>query len=262
MLKRARDLAGRVGSKLKALDPAEVAADRSVAAKIAAPPPPDLGRTFERATKRAPPTAPAAPAVAAPPTYEIRLMGMVQLRIDGVLRYQGPGRRKSDELLAFLALQKGAPVPGERIAAALWPGDDRRDTKGRFHVALHRLRRDLEGAPFDVRTSGHAYSLIVPASCTIDLLLLEEVAGAAQRSVHSGRPVETVGILRRAVELYGGPLLAGCESSWVVSRRENVDRMVAELAKQLADLELAIGNVEGARRATQFAASIRYREAP
>ena len=53
-------------------------------------------------------------------TLEIRLLGPVEVRLDG--REVVLGSRMQRTLLALLALADGAPLPEHRLADALWPG--------------------------------------------------------------------------------------------------------------------------------------------
>ena len=187
------------------------------------------------------------------PDHEIRMLGILHARARGAAVFEGAGRRKSDELLAFLVLQRGAPLSRDRIAAALWPGDDQGRTTSRFHVAMHRLRRDVAGVPWlSLRRSDAGYSVQLPRGCRIDALEFEELAGLTTRALHEGRSDDATTLARRALALCAGPFLAGCHSEWVRSRRERIDRIACDLARELGRLELQAGRREEARRAAEF----------
>src|SRR5688500_4334965 len=75
---------------------------------------------------------------------------MLRLRLLGSFELKGPGdrpirltARKTRALLAFLALQNGAPQSRERLAALLWEDADAELARSSLRQALTALRRAL-----------------------------------------------------------------------------------------------------------------------
>ncbi|ABS25938.1 BTAD domain-containing putative transcriptional regulator [Anaeromyxobacter sp. Fw109-5] len=171
---------------------------------------------------------------------EIRLLGGLEIAADG--RRVSLPTRKTEALLARLALRPGEPVSRAQLAGLLWP--DRPDAQGRgsLRQALAAIRRAFEeaGAP-GPSAGGDAVSL--------------DARGVSVDVARLGAAIAGTGDLAEAIALHRGPLLAGFPpvedtfDAWVESERAVLERRMltairAALARGVAgDEVLALAEV-------------------
>ena len=77
------------------------------------------------------------------------------------------GGRRAQQLLRLLALRRGALVPKDIIAEALWPVRRPGDAGGNIEVLVSRIRRAL-GDRTLVRTGSGGYALTGDGRCWVD----------------------------------------------------------------------------------------------
>jgi DNA-binding SARP family transcriptional activator len=99
---------------------------------------------------------------------------------------------------------------------------------------------------------GDAYELALPAHSFHDVAAFCAALDAARRARIAGDRGAAVESLRAAVAAYGGDLLPeDGPAEWVVRERETFSRRAADAAVELANVELALGDVAGAVFAAQ-----------
>src|SRR3954447_9717221 len=147
----------------------------------------------------------------------VRLFGGMAVKVDGE-PVPPPDGGRARALLAWLALHPGMHSRAE-LAARFWPDVLDSSARASLRSAMWSLRRALG--------DGGERHLVA----TRDRVGLEDVAVDMREFgdlVQQGR-------LREAVELAGGPLLAGIEDDWAFEARDDHrDRMASVLAR-LAD---------------------------
>ena len=156
----------------------------------------------------------------------IALLGGFQARLDQAGAVSLP-TRKSQALLAYLAVPAGRPHLREELAALLWGGIREESARASLRQALFAIRKSIGEAALVVEGATIA---LAPETVEVD------VAELAQ-AVANGSP----DALARAVELYKGDLLAGLVvdeapwEEWLVGERERVRELALEgLARLLA----------------------------
>ena len=175
---------------------------------------------------------------------EIRLMGAVEVRRDGV-PVELPGRRVR-ALLAMLALSAGRVVSVERLASALWDDDPPQRVRGSLQTYVGRLRR-VVGAD-RVHTEPTGYALAVGRR-DVDLLHFYDRVEAAARCVE---PPEERSRLVEALADWQDPPFGEPPSEWLaryeaplwverylqaVERRVDLDLIVGEAAQWGTELQ-------------------------
>ncbi len=175
---------------------------------------------------------------------------MLRLRLLGSFDLRGPGdrpiritARKTRALLAFLALQNGAPQSRERLAALLWEDADAELARSSLRQALTALRRALPAK----------WHVLIEADAQQVALNLAQV----QVDVHALRTLlaeATIDSLKSARRLAAEPLLEGVDArsgsfeEWAAAERRALRRDLAAAAAQLAalcrDAEDADGEIE------------------
>jgi DNA-binding SARP family transcriptional activator len=138
-------------------------------------------------------------------------------------------RKKSQALLAYLALHLGQPQPRDKLAALLWGEASDQQARHSLRQALTTLRQALAGAPSScLIEEGDAVTL--SATAQVDVTAFEKLA-------ERGTPEA----LESAIGLYRGDLLAGIGideapfEEWLLTERERLRELAGEaLAKLLA----------------------------
>ncbi len=125
---------------------------------------------------------------------EIRLLGGLEIAADG--RRLALPTRKTEALLARLALRPGVPVARAELAGLLWP--DRPDAQGRgsLRQALASIRRVFEEAGARGPSAGGDAVALDTRGVSVDVARLESALSRG-------------GDLAEALALHRGPLLQG-----------------------------------------------------
>lgn len=150
--------------------------------------------------------------------------------------------KKTQALLAYLALPVGHAHPRDKLANLLWGGTSDASARNSFRQALFVLRKALAPTNDLLRIEGDTVALN-GAEVDVDALGFE-------RALVSGTPAE----LERAAILYQGDLLVGLAvdeapfEEWLRAERERLRELALEgLAKLLAHQRSA-GAMEDAIR--------------
>lgn len=138
-------------------------------------------------------------------------------------------RKKSQALLAYLALHLGQPQPRDKLAALLWGEASDQQARHSLRQALTALRQALAGMTSScLIEEGDAVTL--DATAQVDVTAFENL-------VQRGTPEA----LETAIGLYRGDLLAGIGiaeapfEEWLLTERERLRELAVEaLAKLLA----------------------------
>jgi DNA-binding SARP family transcriptional activator len=148
----------------------------------------------------------------------IRLLGAVEIEVDGVPAGLPPGRRLR-ALAGWLALHPG-PHPRARLAARLWPDVPDACARASLRSAVWELRRALgpRGAAFVV--SDRDSVGFRGAGLHVDVTQFQRLAA-------SGRLAEAVGLCQ-------GELLCQLDDDWVFEAREQHAHRLAGVLGRLA----------------------------
>src|SRR5919201_958149 len=147
--------------------------------------------------------------------------------------------RKSQALLAYLALPLGRAHPRDKLAALLWGGIRDESARASLRQALFAIRRAL-GDTAALQQDGDTLAL-APAAVEVDALAFE-------RLVRDGTPTA----LARAGAIYQGDLLSGFAvdetpfEEWLLGERERLRELALEALAKLLAHERKIGAGEAA----------------
>ena len=92
-----------------------------------------------------------------PPALDLRLLGPVEVRIDG--RVVALGAPKQRAVLAMLALEAGRTVSADRLAEGLWGEQPPASAPKMVQLYVSQLRRLLDGDGAQIVTRGRGYEL-------------------------------------------------------------------------------------------------------
>src|SRR5262245_30588189 len=159
----------------------------------------------------------------------LSLLGGFQARLDPGPNLTLP-TRKTQALLAYLALPLGQAHSRDKLAALLWGGIREESARASLRQALFAIRRALAEAEGDVLRQEADTLALVTGAVDVD-------AAAFERLVAHGAPES----LARAAALYRGDLLSGFAldeapfEEWLLGERERLRELALEgLGKLLA----------------------------
>jgi DNA-binding SARP family transcriptional activator len=177
---------------------------------------------------------------------EIRLLGPVELRVDGKALEVGPPKRRA--VLASLAVDAGRPVAMDTVVDRVWDQEPPAQARGTLYGHIMRIRRTLaeatrtgEEPPRLPRQDG-GYLLDIDPDL-VDLHRFRHLTEQARQleDDEAGRAA----LLREALNLWRGTPLAGLpDVSWVLRVRESCRQLRLDAASAWAGTELRLGNHE------------------
>ncbi|MEO3875793.1 BTAD domain-containing putative transcriptional regulator [Nonomuraea sp. B12E4] len=180
---------------------------------------------------------------------EFRLLGPVGIWADG--RLLGPSTPQQRSVLAMLLLNPGRTVPLNRLVEAVWGQEPPASARNAIQGYVSRLRRVLAGVrDIELATSPPGYRLDLDP-LRVDLFLSRHLV---ERARAGGQ--DAGALLRRALDLWSGPPLAGVAGEWLwetfggpleearlvaVEEHIAVDLRLGRHREALAELPLWIG---------------------
>ncbi len=155
-------------------------------------------------------------------TIRIQLMDKFTVYINELQANHLAGRsRKGIALMQFLILNRGRPVPNQRLLNTLWPEDKSRNPESALKTLISRMRSLLNQLSPDLSkciiADGGAYRWENQPNITVDLFEIDEIF--AQLAIPLQKKEQRKKLYVRLMELYVGDLLQNdCISEWVVSQ--------------------------------------------
>ena len=149
--------------------------------------------------------------------------------------------RKTQALLAYLALPPGTAHSRDKLAGLLWGDRSQGQARSRFRETLFALRRTL--APVDPPCL-----IVTGESLALDADAVDVDACAFERLARVGDPAS----LTRAAAMYGGDFLAGLAfrgtifEEWLMAERERLRELALETLARLLSQQRAAGAREDA----------------
>ena len=181
----------------------------------------------------------------------LHLLGSFRLLYrDEVVR--GFDQARLQELLAYLLLHRNAPVSRQQLAFIFWPDSTEEQARTNLRNLWHRLRRTLPDADRLLATDELTVQWRGDASCWLDVAAFEHHLKQARSAAGSD---DQLRCLEQAVALYGGELLPGCYSDWLLAERDRLAQAYGAALEQLAalyeerrDYRQAIGHAQALLR--------------
>jgi predicted ATPase/DNA-binding SARP family transcriptional activator len=184
------------------------------------------------------------------------LGGLRLLRLDaeGVSPTERLRTQKTAALLGFLAYKRGIQ-PREKLCDEFWPGKDLVTARGSLRVALSSLRKVLE--PEDIE----AGAVLLVSIDTVEIGPgIETDVEAFLVQIEAAKIAADDGARRTALEkmfaLYGGPLLDGIQSEWIVSEAHRLEDLFIHHTRDLLALLEAAGELETALNTARCAVAL------
>ena len=176
--------------------------------------------------------------------FVVRLLGNVQIFINGEL-YKKPWRAKRfKELFCFLIAHRATVMTRDKITCAFWRDHSITTARQLFHNALNWLRKNL-GKDIIVFDAG-GYSLSPRYRYWVDIEEVERFIKEGDAYVHKGNITKGLLSYERAVMFYRGGFMDDFYTGWCQEKREYYDREVLDVLKKLIFNYYHIGNFEKA----------------
>jgi ATP/maltotriose-dependent transcriptional regulator MalT/DNA-binding SARP family transcriptional activator len=174
----------------------------------------------------------------APPKLTIRVLGKVQVELDGkpVTTAEWLNQKRVRELF-YLLLAHPKGKTREEIGAILWQDSSPTQLKLQFKNAVYRLRYALgqEIVIYD----GYRYCFNSELDYEYDAQIYEEKVNQAKTIT---TPAEKITLYRSVVDMYRGPYLPEGEGTWVLAERERLWQLQVEAFIALVWLCLESGD--------------------
>lgn len=176
---------------------------------------------------------------------EIRLLGPVLLLASDQVLDVGPPQRCA--VLAALAVDAGRLVTTETLIDRVWGGSPSAKARRTLHAHIARLRRLLEQAARQSRTTARISSrsggyLLELGGGRVDILQLRELLTHAEAVGHDQR--QRAATLRTALLLWRGDPLADLTGPWAARTRRAWRRLHVQATLSWARTELELGRAD------------------
>ena len=155
-------------------------------------------------------------------------------------------------MLAYLILHRAAPQPRQHLAFLLWPDSTEEQARTNLRNLWHRLRCALPNADRFLLADGLTMQWCEDAPCGLDVAEFAEHLKQAESAADTEERSQE---LELAVATYGGELLPGCYSDWLLAERDRLAQAYGTALKGLAtlyeeqrDYPRAIGHVQALLR--------------
>lgn len=191
------------------------------------------------------PIKPDGPRAQSPEPIELQLLGRFALRRGA--RAMRPLPKKGQALLAYLALQRGRPVPREQLADLLWGRTAGEQARKSLRQCLMVVRSALKGPGADALTAeGDSISLAADGHITVDAARFEALGASKEKDD-----------LEAAAALYRDEFLAGLQvasesfDEWIVVQRRRLTSAMSDVLHRLASAREQAGQIENAIEAAE-----------
>jgi YVTN family beta-propeller protein len=175
-----------------------------------------------------------------------------------------PGRQ-GRIVFAYLASEKGRPVPRDELAQVLWGDDPPATWEKALRVLMTKLRALLEECGIDGSTALTSafgcYKLTLPAGSWIDVEAAVETVERAEAALGAGDLGAARSEATAAAALARRSFLPGEDGEWIDEKRRQLSELLVRALECLTDASLAAGRTaEAVRHAEELTAREPYKE--
>ena len=190
----------------------------------------------------------------------IQLCGRFVADIDGSrIEDTLPGRR-GRVLFAYLVLNRGRPLPREKLLMAGWGEDAPAEAGNALSVLLSKLRHGLGAEHLRGRAE---IELLLPSAIFVDVEAALEGAHRAESCIAEGRWAQAWGPAGIAYHVATRPFLTGLEASWIDEWRRRLEEVRLRGLECFAAAGLGLGGpalAQAEERARMLTELAPYRE--
>jgi len=174
---------------------------------------------------------------------ELRLLGPVQLRVDGRSVDLGPAKQRT--VLAALLVDVEQPTPVETLIDRVWGNNPPASGRAALYSYVARLRHVLRLAvdgdepPWRLEYGPGGYRFM-PAGDQVDLFRFRRLVGLARNN--AGDDAKRVALLAEARALWHGRALADLPGEWAARTRAALDQERLDADVLWARIQLGLGH--------------------
>ncbi|QES48308.1 regulator protein [Streptomyces venezuelae] len=168
---------------------------------------------------------------------EYGILGPVEVRDGGVdIPLDGPKQRT---VLAALLIAEGSFLPDSELSRFLWGERPPRTLHAQIYTYVSRIRRTLgPRAVISRRPNGYLMEI---GAASFDLVEFRKLATRGQLELIAGRYPEAAGLLRAALALWRGPVLANVSEQLAATEGPPIEEArISALASRI-EADLAVG---------------------
>ena len=188
----------------------------------------------------------------------ISLTDRLSVEVDGATLEEDrfPGRQ-GRIVFAYLAFQKGRPVPRDELAELVWGDDPPATWEKALRVLMTKLRALLVECGIDGSTALTSafgcYKLALPAGAWIDVDVAADATARAEAAVAADDLTTAREEAARAAALARRNFLPGEDGAWVEERRRDLRELLVRALECLSDAAVAGGD---SAEAVRYAAEV------
>ncbi|MGW3494379.1 AfsR/SARP family transcriptional regulator [Streptomyces sp. NPDC001020] len=171
---------------------------------------------------------------------ELRVLGEVEVRVDGHRLDLGPARQQ--RVLAALLLEADQVVTVDELVDRVWGDRSPQRARSTLYSYLSRLRHVLGTQVQEVRIARRSGGYVLTVAATaVDLYRFRGLAATARTAAHAGDEDGAARLFEDALAIWQGDVCPGMDTPWFHSQREAA--RVEHLATVLdwGDLQLRRG---------------------
>ncbi|WP_329486232.1 AfsR/SARP family transcriptional regulator [Kitasatospora sp. NBC_01246] len=170
----------------------------------------------------------------------VHVLGPLRVDVDGTA--VALGGRRSQIVLATLALTPNWVVPLDRLVDTVWGPAPPASARTQIRICVSQLRRAFAeaGAPTVIETHPNGYRLRVGPG-ELDASAFNEEVARARLLAAQGAPEEAVTGLRRALARWTGPAMAGLACPPVEAWARQLEESRLRAVEERIRLELGLG---------------------
>ncbi|MEE1783121.1 BTAD domain-containing putative transcriptional regulator [Streptomyces sp. SP17BM10] len=173
------------------------------------------------------------------PRVRISVLGPLRAWQDG--RCLNLGHLRQQAVLAALALRGGRTVSRHELLDGVWGQEP--PVTNVVPVYVYRLRKALRlgDGPDQVIEHDRCGYRLVPGAADVDLARMEDLVAEARTAHRAGDTAEAVRLCARALDLFGGELLAGLPGPLAELERVRLTERRIAVAQRKSEWQLRLG---------------------
>jgi LuxR family maltose regulon positive regulatory protein len=185
-------------------------------------------------------------------TLQVSSLGSSEIRVNTEIIPNAAWKSARTKALFYFILDRGK-VKRDEIAIEFWPDFSNAKVNSNFHATLWRVRNAL-GSKYIISFDGNYYSINPQVELFYDVTEYEEILSMLDNPALTN--YERRNLCQQAFDMYRGDFLVEIDMPWFDMRRNELRHKNLELTIRFAELEVAQGYFDEARKLYEYAVSM------